>query len=134
MSRGTTAQWLTGTTAQWLTDSDCLSSLLDGWFASYAKGTQHDATKFVGWLRLTLHRVHFDEVLQAPRWEIRFDTTVEDREMTCSPIVMKDKKSADNAIQDLVPMWHNQTPYYFGLIGSATPHPYLFADQSVSSA
>ena len=89
-----------------------------GWFASHAKGTQHDAAEFLGWLRLTLHRVHFDEVLQAPRWEARFDTTVEDRGMTCSPIVMRDEKPA--GIQEFVHMLRNQTPYCFGPVGSAT--------------
>ena len=71
-----------GPHTQWLTDSDCLGSLLDGWFATHTRGSQHDAVEFSGWLRLTLHRVHYDDVLQAPRWEARFDTTVEDRGMT----------------------------------------------------
>ena len=109
-----------GPHTQWLTDSDCLGSLFDGWFATHTRGSQHDAAEFLGWLRLTLHRVHYDDVLQAPRWEARFDTTVEDRGMTCSPIVMRDEKPAGCTLQELVRMWHNQAPYCLGFVGSAT--------------
>ena len=42
-----------------LSDPSSLGTLLDGWFASHAKGAQHDVAEFLGWLRHTMHRPIF---------------------------------------------------------------------------
>ena len=39
-----------GPSLLWFIDLSCLGILLDGWFASYAKGAQHDGVEFLGWL------------------------------------------------------------------------------------
>ena len=109
-----------GPSTQWLTDSGCLGSLLDGWFASHAMGAQHDVAEFLGWLRVAMHRQIFEAVQQAPRWEARFEATIEDWGLTCSPIVMREEKPAGCTLQELVHLWHDQPPYCLGLVGSAT--------------
>ena len=109
-----------GPNTQWLTDSGCLGSLLDGWFAAHTMGPQQDVAEFLGWLRLAMHSQLFEAVQQAPRWEARFEATIEDWGLTCSPIVTREEKSAGCTLQELVHMWHEQPPYCLGLVGSAT--------------
>ena len=40
--------------------------------------------------------------------------------MTCTPTILREEKPAGCTIQELVGMWHTQTPYCLGLTGSAT--------------
>ena len=65
-----------------------------------------DVAEFLGWLRLAMHSQLFEEIQQAPRWEARFEATFEDWGLTCSPIVMREEKSAGCTLQELVRMWH----------------------------
>ena len=109
-----------GSNLQWLMDSGCLGSLLDGWFEAHTMGAQHDVAEFLGWLRLAMHSQLFEAVQQAPRWEARFEATIEDWGLTCSPIVTREEKPAGCTLQELVHMWHDQPPYCLGLVGSAT--------------
>ena len=62
----------------------------------------------LGWLRLTMHRLLFEKASQAPRWEARFEASIEDWGWTCSPIVMREEKPVGCTLQELVHMWRTQ--------------------------
>ena len=71
----------------------------------------------------------FEVVQQAPPWKARFAATIEDWGLTCSPIVMKEEKPAGCTLQELVHMWHDQPPYFLGLVGRSNVFQHLAFDR-----